>query len=149
LVTVIYFSWFLIGADKNAITSSLIISSIAIFLSHHLFAFIFKLYKKVWEYASIGELLIILKVVTCSILIGAMTQVVMIQQIHFRFLAVTMILHFLLIGGSRFIWRIYRDSVMNKDANTVRTLIIGAVYVGTMFDRLLLYNKVSSLFTVA
>src|SRR5690625_1685283 len=149
VLIVILISWFLVGIDMYMITLPLIFSSLAIFLSHHLFAVIFKFYKKVWEYASIGELLIILKIVSYSILIGAVVQLVMIQEIHFRFLIVTMVLHVLLIGASRFIWRIYRDSIMNKQTDKLRTLIIGAGSAGTMVARQLLTNNERTLLPVA
>src|SRR5690625_453100 len=90
VLTVILVSWFLVGVEFNLITLPLIISSMAILLSHHLFGIICKFYKKVWEYASIGELLIILKISSYSILVGAIVQQLLIQEIHFRFLVVTM-----------------------------------------------------------
>src|SRR5690625_5697652 len=130
--TVVFISLLFISRYSYTVSLSLIISLIAIILSHHLFGIIFKLYKKVWEYASTGELLIILKVVSYSIFIGAVVQQILLQQIHFRLLAVIMALHILCIGGSRFIWRIYRDFIMNKHMYKIRTLIIVAVTTVTM-----------------
>src|SRR5690625_3615858 len=97
VLIVILISWFLVGIDMYMITLPLIFSSLAIFLSHHLFAVIFKFYKKVWEYASIGELLIILKIALYSIFVGLVVQQVIFQEIYFRFLAVIMLLHILFI----------------------------------------------------
>ena len=71
----------------------LITSSLALMLSHHFFSLRFKLYKKAWEYASIGELLSILKVVTFSILVAAIVQQILVGEIFFRLLAVTWSLH--------------------------------------------------------
>src|SRR5690625_1861977 len=147
--TVIFVSWLLIRTDSYTLSFPLIISLIAILLSHHLFGIIFKLYKKVWEYASTGELLIILKVVSYSIFIGAVVQQILLQQIHFRLLAVIMALHILFIGGSRFIWRIYRDFIMNKHTDKIRTLIIGAGSAGTMVARQLLTNNERTFLPVA
>src|SRR5690625_6917901 len=64
--SVVLIIWLIISNDSYTVSLPLIISLIAILLSHHLFGIIFKLYKKVWEYASTGELLIILKVVSYS-----------------------------------------------------------------------------------
>jgi FlaA1/EpsC-like NDP-sugar epimerase len=139
-------SWFLIGA--GSITLPFVASSIAILVSYHLFSIIFKLNKKVWEYASTGELYIILKVVSCTMLVGVIFQLIIIQEIHIRFLVVTMILHILFIGASRFMWRIYRDSMMNKQTNKLRTLIIGAGSAGTMVARQLLHNNERTLLPV-
>src|SRR5699024_9073543 len=97
----------------------------------------------------VGELLIILKIALYSIFVGLVVQQVIFQEIYFRFLAVIMLLHILFIGGSRFIWRIYRDSIMNKQTNKLRTLIIGAGSAGTMVARQLLSSNERTLLPVA
>lgn len=122
-----------------------IVSAFAILLSHHLFSFKFKLYKKAWEYASVGELIIILKTATASIITAALFQGILLNEIFFRRLSVTWLLLVLLIGGSRFCWRIYRDLYLNRFENTKRTLIIGAGSAGTMVARQLLKSNESDL----
>jgi FlaA1/EpsC-like NDP-sugar epimerase len=149
VLTAIFISRFLIGATFHVITLPLIVSSITILLSHHFFSVRLKLYKKAWEYASIGELLIIFKTVTYSIVTAAVAQQVMIQETLFRLLAVTWLLHLTFIGGSRFVWRIYRDSFINKVGNKKRTLVIGAGAAGTMVVRQLLNNNEGDLLPVA
>ncbi|WP_273832002.1 polysaccharide biosynthesis protein [Guptibacillus sedimenti] len=141
VLTAIFFSQFLVGATVHVITFSIVLSSAVILISHHLFSFRFNLYKKVWEYASIGELVVILQTVTFSILIAAIFQQFILKDISFRLLMATWILHLLLIGGSRFCWRLYRDMVMNKSNSKRKTLIVGAGSAGTMVVRQLLkYN---------
>jgi len=149
VLTAIFASWLLIGGDVFTIPLPLVVSSTAILLSHHLFGILFKLYKKLWEYASVGELLVILKVALYSIFVGIVVQQIFMQKIHFRFLAVTLLLHILLIGGSRFIWRIYRDSIIHQQPNKLRTLIIGAGSAGTMVARQLLTTHERTLLPVA
>jgi len=146
--TVIFFSRFLVNATLDVITFPIIASSLAIIVSHHFFSFRFKLYKKAWEYASIGELLIIFKVVTLSILMAAIVQQILVGEIFFRLLAVTWSLHLLLIGGSRFCWRMFRDSFIIKSSNKKRTLIVGAGSAGTMIARQLLKNKEADIMPV-
>ncbi|WP_165998231.1 nucleoside-diphosphate sugar epimerase/dehydratase [Bacillus sp. Cs-700] len=141
VLTAIFFSQFLVGATVHVITFSIVLSSAVILISHHLFSIRFNLYKKVWEYASIGELVVILQTVTFSILIAAIFQQFILKEISFRLLMATWILHLLLIGGSRFCWRLYRDMVMNKSNSKRKTLIVGAGSAGTMVVRQLLkYN---------
>lgn len=141
VLTAIFFSQFLVGATVHVITFSIVLSSAVILISHHLFSFRFNLYKKVWEYASIGELVVILQTVTFSILIAAIFQQFILKEISFRLLMATWILHLLLIGGSRFCWRLFRDMVMNKSNSKRKTLIVGAGSAGTMVVRQLLkYN---------
>ena len=87
VLTAIFFSCFFVNASFSVITLSSVISSITLLVSHHLFSFLYKLYKKAWEYASIGELLIIFKAVTFSIITTAVVQQLIIQKMYFRLLS--------------------------------------------------------------
>ncbi|MFD1359146.1 polysaccharide biosynthesis protein [Fictibacillus halophilus] len=148
VVTAVYFSLFLVSADLHVITSSVSLSAMTLIVSHHFFALRLNLYKKVWEYASVGELIIIFNVVTCSIIITGIFQQFVLKETQFRLLLVTWLLHMLLIGGSRFCWRLYRDSLNKRLDHRKRTLIIGAGSAGTMVARQLLKNKESYLLPV-
>src|SRR5690625_1620594 len=99
VLSAVFLSWILISPDFSIIPSVLMLSSLAILFSYQAFAVIFKLYKKVWEYASIGELLIILKIASYTILVAIIAQHVLHQQILYRFLTVTWLLLVLFIGG--------------------------------------------------
>ncbi|MFC3884767.1 polysaccharide biosynthesis protein [Bacillus songklensis] len=149
VLTAIFFSSFLVNADLHVITVPIIVSSVTLLLGHHFFSFIYKLYKKAWEYASIGELIIIFKVITFSIMVAAAVQLLISQNVHFRLLAVIWMLHMLLIGGSRFTWRMFRDAYMKKADNKKRTLIVGAGSAGAMIARQLLNNHHAELLPVA
>ncbi|SFD67390.1 NDP-sugar epimerase, includes UDP-GlcNAc-inverting 4,6-dehydratase FlaA1 and capsular polysaccharide biosynthesis protein EpsC [Lentibacillus persicus] len=149
VLTAIFISSFLVNATIHVINIPVALTSITILISHHLFSIKYKLYKKFWEYASTKELLIILKVVTLSILCASLLQLIFLQEIQFRLLAVTWLLHMFLIGGSRFVWRLYRDSVMNKQDQKIRTLIIGAGSAGTMVARQLIKQNEGNLHPVA
>jgi len=148
VLTAIFFSRILLSASLDVFTFPLLISSLALLSSHHFFAYLYKLYKKAWEYASIGELLIILKSVTLSIITVAVIQLIFIQDIYFRLLAVTWMLHMLLIGGSRLIWRMYKEIYHKKNTSKKKTLIIGAGSAGTMVVRQLLHNHEAELLPV-
>ncbi|MGG3912331.1 polysaccharide biosynthesis protein [Rossellomorea vietnamensis] len=140
VLTAVFVSKMLTGSTIQVITLPVVISSITMLISHQIFSMKHKLYKKAWEYASIGELLIIFKVVSYSVLSGAMVQQVALQEIQFRLLAVTWMLHLMLIGGSRFVWRVYRDTFISMVDNRKRTLVVGAGAAGTMVARQLLKN---------
>ncbi|NYE03847.1 FlaA1/EpsC-like NDP-sugar epimerase [Bacillus niacini] len=148
ILTAIFLSRFLVSSNLNTITNPMFVCVMALLLSHHFLSFKFKLYKKLWEYASIGELLIIFKIVTISIFFTAVVQFLILDEIAFKLLSVTWSLHLLLIGGSRFCWRILRDSYFYKESNKKRTLIIGAGSAGTMVVRQLLKNKEADLVPV-
>lgn len=114
----------------------ILFSSIALLLFHHLFSMIYKLYHKVWAYASVGELISIVKAVTFSILSTALIQLLINDfTVYRRALVVTWMLHILFIGGSRFFWRIIRDRFIAVRENQKRTLIVGAGEAGAMIVR--------------
>ncbi|WP_310366035.1 polysaccharide biosynthesis protein [Neobacillus drentensis] len=148
VLTAIYFSRFLVNATTEVITFPIVLSSIVILLSHHFFSFLFHLYKKAWEYASVGELISIIKAVTFSILVAGVIQALVIQEVQFRLLTVTWLLNMSIIGGSRFCWRMFRDSYLIKVNNKKRTLIVGAGSAGMMVVRQLSKNNEADLLPV-
>ncbi|MDE5415838.1 polysaccharide biosynthesis protein [Alkalihalobacterium chitinilyticum] len=149
VLSCIFISYFLLLPTGNTFSMLLIVSSVALLLSHHLFAYYYKLYKKAWEYASINELVAIGKAVTFSIIITGGVQLVLFQDIYFRALAITWMMHILFIGGSRFSWRMYRDTYIKPSTGMKRTLIIGAGSAGTMVVRQLQHNEEVELNPVA
>ncbi|WP_144550032.1 nucleoside-diphosphate sugar epimerase/dehydratase [Peribacillus simplex] len=129
--------------------TTLLVSSVSLLISHHIFASIYKLYKKAWEYASIGELLSIVKAVTFSVITVIIIQVLVFQDVYVRAMALTWMLHVILIGGSRFSWRMLRDRFINNQMEFKNTLVIGAGSAGTMVVRQLLNNHDTELKPVA
>ncbi|RVU60839.1 hypothetical protein BM74_29130 [Bacillus thuringiensis] len=126
-----------------------ITSSIALLCSHHFFAYSYKLYKKAWEYASIRELEQIFKAVTFSVIVIAVVQYITEQYVYLRILAITWMLYIVLLGGSRLVWRIFRDRYITENINKRRTLIVGAGSAGTMVIRQLQKNRNTPLEAVA
>ncbi|PEM53797.1 polysaccharide biosynthesis protein [Bacillus wiedmannii] len=150
VLTAVYLSyWFIHPNVLSKIPTTVIISSITLLCSHHIFAAIYKLYNKAWEYASIGELKQIFKAITLSILVTAIVQQIINHDIYVRILAIAWMLHLLLIGGSRFVWRMFRDTYITKATDKKRTLIIGAGSAGTMVVRQLQHNKEADLYPIA
>ncbi|QGQ47232.1 polysaccharide biosynthesis protein [Metabacillus sediminilitoris] len=149
VLSTIFFSQKLINPNLQTLTIPIFISSISLLLGHHLFSFIYKLYKKAWEYASIGELISIFKVITYTIIVTGFVQLLVQKQVDYRILTITWMIHLLLIGGSRFFWRIYRDTYLKHPMNKKRTLIVGAGSAGTMVARQLLHNHDTELLPVA
>ncbi|MEK5214640.1 polysaccharide biosynthesis protein [Psychrobacillus sp. FSL H8-0487] len=149
----IYIGYFILYPIDNLLSNTfLLMSSLAIFLAHHGFAMYYGLYRKVWEYASIRELVSIYKAVTLSILTVALVQYLVRGDVLIRALSITWMLHILLIGGSRLSWRVFRDTYISGDKSTEkrkRTLIIGAGSAGTMIARQLLKNTDSPLKPIA
>ncbi|MGQ7771684.1 polysaccharide biosynthesis protein [Bacillus sp. WC2507] len=150
VLTAVYLSyWFIHPNVLNKIPMTVVISSITLLCSHHVFAAIYKLYNKAWEYASIGELKQIFKSITLSIIVTAIVQQIINHDIYVRILVIAWMLHLLLIGGSRFVWRMFRDTYITKAADKKRTLIIGAGSAGTMVVRQLQHNREADLYPIA
>jgi FlaA1/EpsC-like NDP-sugar epimerase len=138
-------SWIVYPSMEIFSMNTLLVSAVTLLLSHHLFAFIFKLYHKVWAYASISELVAIVKAVTLSILMtGFIQYLVNGFSIYRRGLFVTWLIHILFIGGSRFAWRVLRDRYIVSGENKKRTLIVGAGAAGAMIARQLKYEASQS-----
>lgn len=150
VLTAVYLCyWFIHPSAFQDFPNTVTISSITLLCSHHIFAHYYKLYKKAWKYASIMELLTIFKAVTFSIVVTATVQFATAGDVYVRILIVTWMLHTLLIGGSRFAWRIFRDTYISKNNNKKRLLIIGAGSAGTMVVRQLVHNRDTDLYPVA
>ncbi len=150
VITAIFLGYFILHPSLHVYTIPLLwICAVSILVSHHLFASIYHLYQKAWEYASVGELLAIVKAVTFSIAVTAMIQYILTQDVYFRVLGITWMIHMILIGGSRFSWRILRDRYISPNPNKKRTLIVGAGSAGTMVARQLLKNTDTDLYPIA
>ncbi|MGN7938760.1 nucleoside-diphosphate sugar epimerase/dehydratase [Virgibacillus sp. 6R] len=146
----VYIGYFILNPHIHIYNLQMIvIISLSLLISHHLFAFIYRLYNKAWEYASVGELVTIVKVVTFSIATTAVVQLVTNGHIYVRVLFITWLLHMCLIGGTRFSYRMVRDRIIKSKINKKNALIIGAGSAGTMLVRQLLKNNESELQPVA
>ncbi|MCM3771778.1 polysaccharide biosynthesis protein [Priestia aryabhattai] len=137
VITSIFVSYFLlVPTTWNIFSPILIASSLILLISHHIFAHYYGLYKKVWQYSSINELVAIMKAVSFSIILTGIAQFIMSGGFFTRTLAITWMMHILLIGGSRFSWRMYRDTYLVKEEEHYKkVLVIGAGAAGTMVVR--------------
>ncbi|MEQ6389250.1 nucleoside-diphosphate sugar epimerase/dehydratase [Bacillaceae bacterium S4-13-58] len=150
VLTAIYISNFFLNPNVHLLMYDiLLVSSVALLTFHHIFSWHYKLYKKAWEYASVRELIAIFKAVSLSILMTGAVQLIVFQDIALRTLTITFMLHILLIGGSRFSWRVFRDRYLASASNQKRTLVVGAGAAGTMVVRQLINNKEAHLQPVA
>ncbi|RAS79911.1 polysaccharide biosynthesis protein [Priestia endophytica] len=146
----IYIGYYILNPYFSIFTLKvLLVSSLALLISHHVFAFIYRLYHKVWEYASIGEVMTIFKSVTLSVATAAVVQLVVNGNIYVRVLFITWLLHICLIGGSRLSWRVTRHRLIKTNTLQESALIVGAGAAGTMLVRQLLKNPESELQPIA
>lgn len=98
--------------------------------------FYFKIYRRIWRYASVGDMLSVLKgsvagAITVFILHNALQylfdhHVVVPRSIHLM----SMITIFFSIGGSRLGWRLLKDNYTPLKSHHKRALVIGAGETG-------------------
>ncbi|MFS0775517.1 nucleoside-diphosphate sugar epimerase/dehydratase [Neobacillus sp. 3P2-tot-E-2] len=122
--------------------------TLVLLLTHYALTYRSKLYKKAWEYASIGELLSIFKVVSISIIIAALVQQVFFHLSNYRFFTVTWLMNLIFIGGTRFSWRLFQENFLINEKNKRRTLIVGAGSAGMMVARQIRKNNKADLLPV-
>ncbi|AWE06753.1 hypothetical protein DCE79_04790 [Lysinibacillus sp. 2017] len=136
VLSAIFISYFLLHPTWNAYDSLIVISSITLLISHHIMAYFFQLYNRIWSLASVRELLAIGYAVTISVFTASVMQFIIKGDVYFRVMVITWLLHIVLIGGSRFFLRILHDvSSFKPNGNLKRVLIIGAGEAGTMLLR--------------
>lgn len=148
--TAIFLSYLIVyPALPYTAMSFLLVSSITLLTSHHIFAAVYRMYRNTWEYASIRELLAIIKAITFSILTTIIVQMIAFRTIDIRVLGITWMMHMLLIGGSRFSWRLFRDRFITLNTDKKRTLVVGAGSAGSMIARQLLKSTETDLYPIA
>ena len=96
-----------------------------------------KLYNRVWEYASIGEMFAILRATTCSMgVIILIIYLLSLPHLPRSVYIISWVLMNIFIGASRISWRVFRGSCLNgKNADARRVLIVGAGDAGDMLVR--------------
>src|SRR5699024_8101963 len=104
------------------------------------FATIFHLYDRAWGVASIRELVVIAIAVTLTIIVTMIFQKFILGNVYIRVMFLTWLLHIIMIGGSRFVVRMWtdRDRLRMPSRKAKHVLIIGAGQGGTMLAKNLL-----------
>nr|WP_239469557.1 MULTISPECIES: nucleoside-diphosphate sugar epimerase/dehydratase [unclassified Staphylococcus] len=120
----------------------LILSALSLFISHHVFALVFNLYHRAWEYASVSELMLVVKAITSSIVSTMIVVAILTAQSPFiRLYFITWMMHLILIGGSRLFWRVSRKYFGGKNYNKKPTLIVGAGQGGSILIHQMLKSE--------
>ena len=101
-----------------------------------LFALIFKLYRRIWRYLSIGDLFLIAEAVTGGIF-GTVLCLNWVKGISFprTVVALTWFFSLALVGGSRLVWRLYCEKKGALNRGQERILIVGAGDAGEVISR--------------
>ncbi|MBA4538044.1 polysaccharide biosynthesis protein [Bacillus aquiflavi] len=152
----IFMSHFILNPlSSYDVTDMIIVTSLTLLITHHVFSYVFGLYRRVWRYASMEELVGLFSVVTSSVIITAIVQKIFFNNIYARGLTLTYMLHILLLGGVRFWWRFTQVIIFDLKSKEIeplqkkRTLIIGAGSTGRMLLRQLKEHPTTELEPVA
>lgn len=110
---------------------------------------LFRLYNRIWQYASVGEIVSILKAVT----VACTASYLLAWGISGSTVPLSVVLRtyetiLLLMGGSRFLWRMIRDNYYKKKDHQGRAMIIGAGDCGSLIAKELKHNPASTLYPV-
>jgi len=107
------------------------------------FLYLFRIYHRMWQYASIGELYGTIKAVSGSVLIVLILIYTGLLPILPRSVYIfTWLLMIVSIGGARLGWRILRQIIMREAVKSAKTaLIVGAGDAGAMVARELKNNS--------
>lgn len=137
VLSAIFMSYWLLHPTLSVYYDKVIVlSALTLLVSHHIAAYIFQLYTRMWSVATVRELLIIVYAVTISVAAASILQQIINADIYFRVMTVTWMLHIIMIGGSRFLLRLLNDRESFKHApNSKRILIVGAGQAGTMLAK--------------
>lgn len=137
VLSAIFMSYWLLHPTLNVYSNKVIVlSAITLLISHHIAAYFYELYTRVWSVASVRELLTIAYAVTISVVAASILQQIINNDIYFRVMVVTWMLHIIMIGGSRFLLRLLNDKEsFNNPNNIKRVLIVGAGQGGSMLAK--------------
>lgn len=151
VITAIFFSYFLLHPTLTVYSlPTLILSAITLLISHHIAAYYFHLYDRIWSVASVSELLTIVYSVTISVGTASLMQYAVQKDVYFRVMAVTWMLHIIAIGGSRFVLRVFSEQKMQSThQQKYRALIVGAGQAGTVLAKQMRHSVNSDLIPVA
>jgi FlaA1/EpsC-like NDP-sugar epimerase len=102
-----------------------------------LFLFASKLYHRIWEYASIGEMMGIVQATTCGMaLIVLAIYFLNLPKLPRSIYILSWVLMNVLIGASRIWWRVFRDYFLRETMQGAsKVLIVGAGDAGALLSR--------------
>lgn len=102
----------------------------------------FRMYRRMWQYASIGEILELIKAIVVAMVLSYLaTWFLYGERVPLSIGSRTMELMLLLMGGSRFIWRLIRVNRSVKNELTSNLLVVGAGDCGALIAKEIMTSK--------
>ena len=130
----------------------LTITAILSLIAYYIFSYFFNLYWRDWEYASVYEVITVVKCVSAAVIVSTIAGIVWFKTlVTWQFVVVLWLLLVCAVGGVRLSMRIFReyfvDSVVMENAKP--TLIVGAGAAGTLLVRQMLMHPKMRMMPVA
>ncbi|OMF32593.1 polysaccharide biosynthesis protein [Paenibacillus sp. FSL H8-0548] len=96
----------------------------------------FRMYRRMWQYASIGEIIELFKAVFIGLLLSyAATYLIAGNRVPISVATRTLELMLLFMGGSRFLWRLIRVNRTKKTGLSNHVLVVGAGDCGALIAK--------------
>ena len=121
----------------------LTITAILSLVAYYVFSYFFNLYWRDWEFASVYEVITVVKCVSATVIVSTISGIAFFDtKITWQFLIVCWLLLVISIGGVRLSMRVFREFFADSSVmeNAKPTLIVGAGAAGTLLVRQMLMH---------
>ena len=121
----------------------LTITAILSLIAYYIFSYFFNLYWRDWEYASVYEVITVVKGVSATVIVSTISGLAFFDtKVTWQFLIVCWLLLVISIGGVRLSMRVFREFFADTSVmeNAKPTLIVGAGAAGTLLVRQMLMH---------
>ena len=121
----------------------LTITAILSLIAYYVFSYFFNLYWRDWEYASVYEVITVVKCVSATVIVSTISGIAFFDtKVTWQFLIVCWLLLVISIGGVRLSMRVFREFFADSSVmeNAKPTLIVGAGAAGTLLVRQMLMH---------
>ena len=121
----------------------LTITAILSLVVYYVFSYFFNLYWRDWEYASVYEVITVVKCVSATVIVSTISGLAFFDtKVTWQFLIVCWLLLVISIGGVRLSMRVFREFFADSSVmeNAKPTLIVGAGAAGTLLVRQMLMH---------
>lgn len=96
----------------------------------------FRMYRRMWQYASIGEIIELAKAIIIGMVMSyAATSFLYGERVPLSVASRTLELMLIFMGGSRFLWRLFRVNRTKKTDLTNNVLVVGAGDCGALIAK--------------
>ena len=130
----------------------LTITAILSLVAYYVFSYFFNLYWRDWEYASVYEVITVVKCVSATVIVSTISGIAFFDtKITWQFLIVCWLLLVISIGGVRLSMRVFREFFADSSVmeNAKPTLIVGAGAAGTLLVRQMLMHPAIRMYPIA